>query len=139
MRNKDYGFSVTYTRGAPINPQDPIEPFECPSVTVTGTNIEAVCNRGMIQVRRFPTGILLEEVDCLRRTDHPNCELRCKLHSANELFESVAEDIYSKLHKVGNVSIETEQDENELHVTVTMPAALKTIGVHLVAEEEDDD
>jgi hypothetical protein len=93
---KDYAWNVEFTREAPHDLNDPTQkptPWNPPKVTVTGVNVEAICRNGTIQLRRFPTGILLEKVECLfhKQRDGDSCEyFLCKLHNSFEVLSHEA-------------------------------------------------
>ncbi len=76
----DWNWYVTFApiRHGRLTYADPPEPV------LTGTNLETNCKKGMIQLRRIPTGLLLDEVECPIFETSRLCSTICSMRPEND-------------------------------------------------------
>ena len=99
----DWTWDISYPSHIPRNSTfaGPGTPMGPPKIKITGTNLAVVCVEGRIQLRRFPTGILLRSTACLFRKHEGRCSMACTLneHRSVSMGARVRPDRCSICHR----------------------------------------
>ena len=91
MEDRDWSWYIEY--GSIMDRNYNQQPAS-PRPVLTGTNLETNCRSGVIELRRSPTGILLDQVDCQLGLHSNFCDARCEMWNAKsvtQLFKEIFE------------------------------------------------
>jgi len=125
----DWSWYIEYGTEMDLNTNGQMRPTP-PRPVVTGTNLVTNCWKGKIQLRRYPTRILLEEVDCQFYTDtNRPCHWKCPMRP-HETIDELMKQIFN-----GRVSRATAE---KAVFDYEMPARLKTIDLHINLDDVED-
>jgi hypothetical protein len=122
---EDWSWYIMYGTEMDNNGQMHAAP-PCP--VVTGTNLVSNCWKGKIQLRRYPTRILLQEVECDFYAFTRGCHWLCRMRPHETIDEIVDQIFHGR-----NIRYPAQEAVYE------MPAELKNIELTVNVDDEEGD